>query len=908
MFKSRALKRVLADLVAALLLISLTLPPLPAAAGPELQWADLVTGVDANGNIVTSHLYGYYADIEGVGEAFVVCDPATGKETGEAYVPGAKIGDRKVKKLVGYNRRKDLDWDHPKQVNPPGVALMMPNIPTSTQYDWDYYKTTGKIVKKTINQFGWPMSYSFARMVPGSDPDYWLIVATLQNPNPYPITVNANLNIRGWQSFYSGGGTIGYNGQIPLGPNETKYLLLNRGQKNYFLAEELWVDWPEPGYSEAYYSAGISSINDPDYPDMLKSGDRQGFFAPYVRWDGTDPTVVPLVPMRLAFNFSCYAYERNYNSDPRRSRGWPQVYGHAEYNPDTGLWSVGVSYYGKKRWHWTDQEWQAYLAAVRNNAGKTLTALFARWYPKVPFWCAWWDDSLLVDADTGYYTSSYKPEWPSGRPSLTVRFRYLEPVPPSTLPPGAKSLAEIYGPWWWLANVRYGGWLYQTSGSWSNGYELPAPVLTSYGYRWNDPIWEGNYRRYSVRERDGDTDDVYVPDGTGVYRSHADPRYYDTDWMDVIPVVEATPMFIEKYTFVATDGNFGYLKKDVVPGYLLESDNKDRPVLNVVTQPIEIRARCGYADWRSGYNGYRDIWREWRWTPSTGWQYLGETVSSSSRLTLSRETAVWELTFNYNSIINGNNPEEFQISWTGIWGGVPSLYWPGADTFRAVIASMADWEQRTYYSYYDWEEKTESYPRVDYVNVDSNISLPVMPSLGPRESKWFASYEKNASTRFYKSPNRYESWDAYQNRVLGEIVSKVIQSIFGSQEEAVFNGGGRFVMTPTFKTGEGGIVCGAQKYLVHRRYTWDSEDDWYVWDHISADVIGFPGADVTLCSYVTSASPTDGLVVQGGDEYLGTLLSRRWNEIPFYYGVPNTQRQWRFYYGGQIYPPPYPED
>ncbi|MGB9781871.1 MAG: hypothetical protein ACPLXA_02755 [Moorellaceae bacterium] len=875
------MKRILAGLFMALL-SSLTLLA-PAVAEPKFRWADLVTGVDASGNIVTSHLYGYYVGIEGVGEVFIACDPATGKETGEAYIPGAKIGERKVQRLAGYERKEDLDWDHPKQVNPPRVAVMMPNIPTSVEYDLDYYKRTGKLLKKTVNEFKWPMSYSFARMVPGSDPDYWLIVAALENPNPFPVTVNSSLSVKGWRSRSDRAlGNMGYSGAITFGPNETKYLLLNRGQKGYFLAEDIWIDWPEPGYSEAGYSFRVLSVDDPEYPEILISDNgRQGYFKPYVRWDNTDPTVLPLIPMRLAYTFSCYGDDIRGGYDPQKGRGWPEVYGRAEYDPETKNWSVSVSYNAEKPRNWSNEKWQAYIAAVKNNATQALAALFAKWYPKIPFWDAWWDEPYLyADADTGYYSEGSS--FPT-TPKLKVRFEFLEPVPPSTLPPGVSE------PNWW-ANVRYGGWRYvDDGGPRCSGVYLPAPVLTGFGYDKAYPIWEGNYREYSVKD-----DDVTVPAGTAVYIRHTDPRYYDTDWMDIIPVVEAKPMFVEKYTFVATEGNFGYLKKDTVPGYLLAVDVKDRPTLNVATQPLEVRARCGRAVRSLGT--YKEVWREWSWTPSSGWQYLGETEKTPS--SLSDSVATWELHIKYNHIVSGKNPEEFTVSFKNSSGGTPSLYWPGASTLQSEIEAMADQVTKS----------GKSYARVDYVNVESTIALPGVPSLGPEETKWLVSYEREAGARFYKTPKKSESWNAFQDRVLGEIASKILQPIFG-QEEAVFDGGGKFVMTPTFKTGEGGIVCGAQKYLVHQRYKWDSEDDDYVWDDLRDDVIGFPGAGITLCSYISpNTSPTEGLVVQGGDEYLGTLLSQRWNEIPFHYDVSNTQRQWRFYYNGQVYPPPYPED
>lgn len=903
-------KRAFKSSIAVLLLICLVFPclvfpPLPAAAGPQMQWTDLVTGVDANGDPTTVRVYGYYTEAKGFGQVFVVCDPNTGKETGDAYVPGAKVGEKQGRKLVGYERRQDLDWDNPKQVNPPRVGLTAPNIPTDTRWDIEHYRQTGQLVRKTENRFVWPMSYSFARMIPGSDPNYWLIVAAVENPNPFPATVEANhLRISEWRNQFGGwwgisNPHISYQGKIPLGPNETKYVLLNSTQRGYYLARELWLDWPSPGYSDAYYFARMISINDPDYPDALKSRDRHGFFVPYVRWDGTEPTVLPVIPMRLAFQVSCHGVDRQGNawSDPLQGRGWPQMWGRVEHDPKTGEWSVNISLSDRdKPWWWTDDRWRAYKTAAETNARRTLSALFAKWYPKVPYRGGWGRESVYADGITGEY---YGTKLPSPNPQFYVEFRLIEPVPPSGTP---------RPPGWPWSNTRYGGWLYTTRGPWSSGFELTAPVLFRYNLR--DPIPEFNYQSYSARDRDGDVDVVHVPRGTGIHR-RADVNYYDRRWMDNLPVLESRSMFVEQRRFVATDGQFGYLKKEAVPGYLLWVDVKQRPVLDVATQPAEVRARCGYVDRRDGAD--RGVWREWRWTPEAGWEYRDETVGQTRGL--SRETAVWELTFGYGHTVSGSNPTDFPVSWTGRWGGTPSLYWPGTDTLRAKIADMADKERVETHDRWGRVIKVEYVPRVDYVNVDAAIPLPGVPSLAARdESKQLASCEKTANARFWKSPIRnrrtHESWDTFQNRVLGEIASNIIRPVLSSQEEAVFNGGGRFVMTPTFEAGKGGVIGGAQRYLVGYYYRYESKWDWWVFDDLGCWKIGFPNADITLRSYVSTASPTQGLVVKGNDEYLVAARSGGWTQIRFDRNAPVGERMWRFYdeRDRRVYPPPYPDD
>lgn len=410
-----------------------------------------------------------------------------------------------------------------------------------------------------------------------------------------------------------------------------------------------------------------------------------------------------------------------------------------------------------------------------------------------------------------------------------------------------------------------------------------------------------NWQSYSYRDSR-----VYVPKGTGVYKSRVDVYYYDPEWMNIIPVVEAQPMFLEQYSFVPTEGSFGYLKKEIVPGYLLCVERKQRPLLNVATQPVEVRAKCGYIDARDGK--MCGVWREWCWSPSTGWQYIEETISPYTS-GLKNDTTVWELSFKYSHTVSGSNPANFPASWTNRWGGdAPSLYWTSAKTLKVKVEGMADLKE-----YYN-NKKVTYIPAVDYVSVDPVITLPGVPSLAPGESKWIVSSDKTAAVRFWKTPirSRYtcESWDVFQNRVLNEINTNIILPLLSSQEEAAFNNGGRFVMTPTFTAGQGGVAAGAQKKLIYRDLIWSSKWEYYRFgDYLRETTIGFPYAGITLRSYVTNYSPTDGLVVKGRDEYLGDILRIR-NEIPFSKYEPSGQQHWRSYdpHTDSVSPPPYSED
>lgn len=930
--------------ILAIFIFSLLFVFSPAFAA-SLQWTDLPVGVDANGNVTTTHVYGYYTDIEGFGQVFVVCNPNTGQETGETYVPNVKIGEKQGKKIVGYERKLDLDWDHPKQVQPVQVTVFAPNIPWSTEYDWDYYEQTGQLREKAVNDFKWSRytDYSFARLVPGDDPDYWLIVASITNPNPFPVRVDQSINVRGWyKGWWSGSTYISKEYKsLLLGPNETKHVLLNRGRQETIFADELgtWDDnsW-HPGASTAYYNNKTVKVEDPDYWwEVLASNGTPGFYVPYVRWDGTDPVVKPLIPMRLAYNFHVDSYSRygNYWYGYYRGREFPEGYGHAEYDPTTGQWSIGISFsYFKKPDYMSDAEWQKIYDTAVNKAISALKPLFEKWYPKVPYLDSWWDEYMYVNPDTGEIIKDNSP-----KPDFYVYFSYLEPVPPNNAPPASQG--------WW-DNTRWGGWLYTTWGPYSSGYELPAPVLVHYSAN-----REYNWTRVH---------DCQIPQGT-YFTATADPRYYDTDWMNCLPVLKATPMFIEKYAFHATDGDFGYLTKEAVPGYLLWVSSQSRPVINTSDELLEITAKCAdRVEWRN--DGYYKVSREWKWTPAGGWQLTSENWGSQ-KYWRSGDSATWEVMVKHRVSFTGRNPMDAPVSWHNAilinpfvqdsrteklmeeYAGYPWESLPNSweETFWQVYRNLSNQIQsgKTTYlndallaladmgykylgkqysgSYDSYIDTYAAYPRVDgYSASNFGSSYPVGTiSLNPGETKTVLSQEGTVSVRFTRSGN-YSCAD-----VLNQI-SGSVQAVFQNRttREAVFdvrNGWTYFLLGKTFEPGKGGIVTGAQKYLIHREWV-HKRDRWgdYYWgwdDDYTYDKIGFPNAPgITLSSYLSYRSPTDGQIVKANDA-LFTGLASPWaseeqRKIVLGYGwsywQPVYSQYWRCLTSQGIYPPDYPHD
>ncbi|OIQ59921.1 hypothetical protein [Neomoorella thermoacetica] len=178
-----------------------SLAPLDATAASHpggLQWAEMVTGVDGGGNPTTTEVFGYYADAGGL-QVFIACDPATGEETGEAYVPGAVVGERKVKKFTGYEYVKKVDTDRKKYLYAPKVfplPLWKGDVGLSLATYSDYIKPL---------QITLPYGDDPARW-----PEYWKwIFYPLENKNGWPVEFRMNAD---------GNYEEGY-----LSPGETKY-------------------------------------------------------------------------------------------------------------------------------------------------------------------------------------------------------------------------------------------------------------------------------------------------------------------------------------------------------------------------------------------------------------------------------------------------------------------------------------------------------------------------------------------------------------------------------------------------------------------------------------------------------------------------------------------------------------
>lgn len=254
------------------LLLLLLLFVSAATAEPQKQWATLITGVSASGIPVETQVFGYYADVEGYGQVFVICDPATGNETGYVYIPGAKVGEAKKQRLTGYRWGWIEDWNVVKRIDPVEIKLTAPNVYTSltyTDYSWQQYGQTGQLKKVATSLAKWPGTTE-GYMIPGADPDYWLIVADVYNPNRWPVKVKISVEIERWRDSGLSGGVfpVSKDKELLLTGGERKFILVNRGASYYLLASKRNSDGQ--AWTVAYFSSDVTENRDPELPDYLK--------------------------------------------------------------------------------------------------------------------------------------------------------------------------------------------------------------------------------------------------------------------------------------------------------------------------------------------------------------------------------------------------------------------------------------------------------------------------------------------------------------------------------------------------------------------------------------------------------------------------------------------------------------
>gem|GEM_PF-6526503 len=773
----------------------------PVLAADEKIWTTLTTDLDAKGREIKQSLYGYYSELSNGIEIFIVCDPATGEETGNAYIPNIKLGEDD--RLTNYEYFSGLDWDNPTAVRVPNISLMMPNIITSFGYDWDYWEDTGELRHIGKNEFGWPGDIE-GYMVAGNNPEDWMIVAVLTNTNSKPVEITLYADVREWDR----GEPIGLSGAaIDFAPYETKYILLNRGKRADVLADE-------SGRTEAYYRVETTKVLDPAYPDILRDGIYTSLYFPYTRQYGMTSPVSATIPMRLSYTFRAYGRSNGYTT-------WPSVYGRANYDHIEKRWNI-VELRG------TDggltQEQIAY-------ATQDLQNLFNRWGIKPPHFSVWNNnETKFIDRNTGAITTDYR---------NYIGFDYNEPHTPNGWEYSGRSIPASTG------FDLYSGAVAQFNGQ--NTRELNWVTLSNSGF--------------------------WVGDGTYMRNSVTDPNYYDPDgWMKNIPVLKSEPVFIEKYSFIETEGVSGYITKSVEPGLRTWVENEPRPVINIVSEPVEMNIR---------YRQYSDSqWHQYKWTPGNGLQNLGATTNYSWPF-ISDGTTNWHVEVKYTQSITGENTGDYKIQW-GETGSAISICWVNSSELRDKFAALAG----TMSSGCGGVEV----PMLDEVSIPLAGTVPA-PVIMPNTTKALSAPALKTATIRFRTGTAADTGGCAPVPGTGgpapstilEQVCSTIPLVVGKETEGAFQSNYSFY----FDSLPGDVVQimgAAKKNLEHR--------NWYVsyypkydayFDRWTCTEVG-AGPDWTLLSYFSSGSPTKGVICRPRD---AVFASNKYFTVSKYWRIAN---------------------
>lgn len=295
------------------------------SAEQNKEWITITTSVDASGNEVTTQVFGYYLNTDNADQVFVVCDPSTGEETGDAFVPGFEVGKKDV--IVGYNIKYGEDYSTVKKINPVTIKLAAPNVFTDvkyTDYSFEQREQTGQLVQSTYGAATWP-GRTGGYLIPGSDPDYWLVVNEVRNPNGWPVKVKVRSGISSFRrSFRGGGGAgLGHETEIYLEAYETKHILVNRGKPAdcYFLADDISDG---EAWSVGSLYTHVTENMDPELPERLKG--NKGYIKFLYTVGSSQPHPIDLSGgFDIAYSLTCRDTAGNWYFDGRvefTGNGW----------------------------------------------------------------------------------------------------------------------------------------------------------------------------------------------------------------------------------------------------------------------------------------------------------------------------------------------------------------------------------------------------------------------------------------------------------------------------------------------------------------------------------------------------------------------------------------------------------
>jgi hypothetical protein len=441
-------------------------------------------------------------------QVLIVCDPKTGEPArgadgkGVAYVNQGQYVEVATQVLDKYETKQGLDWEHPKEVRPFQVSVFAPNVPLTLTYNLQDINAHGGLwLYSTGNCVTWGQGRGYAKLLT-DNPDDWLIVLVVTNPNPFPVSGKVDVGLWSWSNIYSGW-PLGKSLTLTLGPNETKYVLVNRGKRADFLVREFsgyWDSLPVQGYTLAnLYASNVAAENAGDFPELLKPA--KGFYL-------ADP------------NWRIYS-----------DRAWPMRFGvyleAATYVAIYPGWSTRSD--GFKGYVWMDQEGKFHVDPNCTVYPYRLTReqIIARVEN-------WFNSHKVADIPLVWYGASTVVK--DG-----MAFDYCRPA--------------AY--WWYDTQGAFASWTEQMG-----PVLVGAKLRTNPWISWVTPKWAPA----ASTDQNPETYIFYWNGERRMIQGGKGTLFWG-DRREWLPVFMTRLCFVHRYSFIPVQGDAGVLKEDVVPGY-----------------------------------------------------------------------------------------------------------------------------------------------------------------------------------------------------------------------------------------------------------------------------------------------------------------------------------------------------
>jgi len=276
----------------------------------------------------------------------------------------------------------------------------------------------------------------------------------------------------------------------------------------------------------------------------------------------------------------------------------------------------------------------------------------------------------------------------------------------------------------------------------------------------------------------------------------------------------------------------------------------------------------------------------------------------------------YDITVKCTQAFSCHNSTDYSVEWSRQSANL-AFYWESESLEDALIKQA--------YKYWDEEEDKYIYDASTSFNRIVDTGAPTSPTINPGQTNNIYNNITQGTAVINKESRRM--WDSegsgeadnitIRGQILNDLsgISNAALPHINIDKEAVLMEDSIFKLKNTFLPGEGGLIGGAKRWLIHPRYCWRHGEWGWDRDNYMGDEIGFSTCDSLAFSSFTSpwASPTEGIILRPEDDLftdtLGIVYERE-ASIMLYNGCPLGARHWKFYCpsDGTVYPIPYPRN